>query len=208
MLGTLDLLDLIARLSTPISVIIAALTAIWGITSWRREHVGRRRVDLAEEVLALFYEASDVIGYIRSPYASAGEGSTRKREPNEPERSKHAMDRAHVPMERYLEHDELFSRIRALRYRFRTHFGNESTAPFNELRDVINRIMSASNGLKRHAIGRSPEEYADRNRREKARKRQEDYEQVIWERPGDSIRVEVDKIVEQVESTCRNAIGK
>lgn len=37
---------------------ISILVAIYGINAWRREYVGKRQLELAEDSLALFYEAS------------------------------------------------------------------------------------------------------------------------------------------------------
>lgn len=48
-------------------VIIASIVAIYGIRAWRREFIGKRKIELAEEVLALFYETRDIIRYIRDP---------------------------------------------------------------------------------------------------------------------------------------------
>jgi len=44
-----------------LSLLIGIWVAIYGIDSWRREHKGKRQLELAEETLALFYEARDVI---------------------------------------------------------------------------------------------------------------------------------------------------
>lgn len=41
------------------AVIIAAVTAV-GFSQWRRDIAGRRKIELAEEVLALFYESKDI----------------------------------------------------------------------------------------------------------------------------------------------------
>jgi hypothetical protein len=52
-----DWIDLIQG----VSVIIASGMAFVGIKAWREEFVGKRRIELAEEVLALFYQAKDII---------------------------------------------------------------------------------------------------------------------------------------------------
>ncbi len=36
------------------SIVIASITAIYGINSWRREHRWKKQSELAEEVLTLF----------------------------------------------------------------------------------------------------------------------------------------------------------
>jgi hypothetical protein len=84
-----------------VSLTVAAWTAVYGINAWRREFVGKKRIDLAEEVLARFYEASDVIRIIRSPLGYVGEGSTRQAGENESPEAKQILDRAYVVFERY-----------------------------------------------------------------------------------------------------------
>ena len=48
------------------AIIIASITAIYGINAWRREYRGKKDIDLAEETLALFYKAKDAISAIRN----------------------------------------------------------------------------------------------------------------------------------------------
>jgi hypothetical protein len=91
-----------------LSVIVASAVAIYGIDAWRRQFVGRRRIELAEETLALFYQARDIIRAIRSPFGWSGEGQTRKRAPNERPEDKEALDRAYVLIERYNKNIEIF----------------------------------------------------------------------------------------------------
>jgi hypothetical protein len=79
-----------------LSIIVASCTAIYGIGSWRREYVGKKRAELAEEALCHFYEARDAIQHIRNPFSRGGEGSTRKADENETPEQKEAFDRAYV----------------------------------------------------------------------------------------------------------------
>ena len=66
-----------------LSVTIASMTAVYGISSWRRETKWKRKYELAEEVLSCFYEVSDSFDAIRNPAGYIGEGKTRKRNENE-----------------------------------------------------------------------------------------------------------------------------
>ena len=61
-----------------ISLIIVSWSAIYGIDSWRREYRGKRQIELAEDTLALFYQAQDIINWIRYPLSSADEGKSRE----------------------------------------------------------------------------------------------------------------------------------
>src|SRR5689334_4912630 len=97
-----------AEIAKNASLILAVFFAIYGIDAWRREFIGKRRMELAEEVLALFYQARDIIEEIRSPFGYGGEGSTRKPSPNERPEDKDALDHAYSLVERYNKHIETF----------------------------------------------------------------------------------------------------
>jgi len=66
-----------------LSLLIGIWVAIYGIDSWRREHKGRREIELAEDVLTLFYEARDVIKYLRHFIGYSHEYSGIEKSPNE-----------------------------------------------------------------------------------------------------------------------------
>lgn len=142
-----------------LGVLIAALTFSAGISAWRREFIGKRRIELAETVLALFYEAEDAIRDIRNPFSHVGEGNTRQRGDGErPEESK-LLDQAYVVFERYKRHKKLFSQLRSKRYQCMATFGPNAVDPFNEVSDVMNRIFSAARMLGSHywpRQGRAP----------------------------------------------------
>ena len=191
-----------------ISVIIASLVAIFGIDAWRREHVGRRRMDLAEEVLALFYQARDVIRAVRSPFGFSGEGSTRKSNPSESPEEKKALDNAYVVVERYNKHIELFSRIRALRYRFMAQVGLEKSKPFDELGGVIDEIFLAARKLSRYWI-LEERVFLSEGERDKHFQRVRDAEGVFWEgdKDPDPIQPRVDAAVGAMERTCQDILS-
>ena len=100
-----------------LSVVVAALTAIHGISAWRREYVGKRRVDLAEEVYCLFHQARDAILAIRSPWGYGGEGGSRIPDEKETEEEKRELNKAYVTIERYQRYEDLFSRLFSLDHR-------------------------------------------------------------------------------------------
>lgn len=74
-----------ANIITSISVAIAALSFVSGVSAWKREFIGKRQIELAESVLAMFYEVEDAIREIRNPFAYTDEGKSRKRADNERE---------------------------------------------------------------------------------------------------------------------------
>ncbi len=62
-----------------VSIILACLTIILGVDAWRREFIGKRKIELAEDVLTRFYEARDAIARIRSPFSTSREGGSARR---------------------------------------------------------------------------------------------------------------------------------
>ncbi|KAA0232176.1 MAG: hypothetical protein EDM74_13725 [Armatimonadetes bacterium] len=185
------------------AIVFASMVAAFGIDAWRREHVGKRRLELAEEALTLFYQARDVITMIRSPMGYMGEGSTRKSDPSESPEVKEALDKAYVAIERYNEHVELFGKIRALKYRFMAQFGVDESKSFDEMDGVINEIFRASRQLgscwKSMSRGREPTPAE----LERIRK----WESVFWSgEDPDVIDQKVDALVKRVESTNQQIV--
>ena len=101
----------ITELAKNISVILGALALISGIRAWKREYIGKRKIEIAEDTLMLFYQARDAIREIRNPFGRSGEGSSRQKADNETERETELLDRAYVVYERYQKHEELFNKL-------------------------------------------------------------------------------------------------
>jgi hypothetical protein len=86
----------------------------------------KRRVDLAEQAIAAFYEARDVLDFSRSRFLGAGEGKSRPKVNTE---------------------NALFARLLAMRYSFAAHFGQDAAGPFNAILQARNEIISAASIL-------------------------------------------------------------
>jgi len=190
-----------------ISVLIAALTFIAGVSAWKREFVGKRRIELAESVLALFYEAEDAIKRIRSPFSFESEGSTRKHADNELKAESRILDQAYVVFERHQKREKLFAQIHSMRYRVMATFGSSAAEPFDELNKIINEIFLAARMLGTHYWQRQgrvemvPEEF------KKHLEEMHGYEAVFWYmgEDKDKISPRVRKVVENIESITQEA---
>jgi hypothetical protein len=193
-----------AQLIQNIFVIIASLIAIYGIRAWRREFIGKRKIELAEEVLALFYEARDIIKYIRNPGGGSKEGSSREPEGEETPLIKEARDRAFVPIERYNKHRSTFSKLDSLKYRFVAYFGKDAAAPFDDLRGILNEIFLAARRLARYW---SSIESGTQITEEQDKKRDMN-EAIIWEDEAerDPINPKIDDIIGQIDRMCKEFI--
>lgn len=188
-----------------ISLTVAALVAISGITAWRKEFVGKKKIDLAEEVLVRFYEARDVFRVIRSPFGFMGEGSSRQAGEHERPEEKEILDKAYVVFERYEKHKEVFSHLQPLKYRFRAQFGAEAVGPFDSLSSCLNEIFIAARMLGQtywrdqgHRAWATEEEF-QRHLAEMHR-----LESIFWETriEDDVITPRIDAAVATVEGIC------
>lgn len=194
-----------------LAVIAASGVAIWGINSWRREMRGRKEYELAEEVLALFYEAKDKISVIRSPFGYIGEGENRKERPNETPEEKRALNDAYVVFERYQKNQETFNRLHALRYRFMAIFGEDKVKPFYDLNNIVNEIFTAARMLGRLWHMRSqthlprPQERYDKIIEDIGK-----YEAIFWDslKDTDPITQKVKSVILEIDKICKPILGK
>ena len=79
-----------------ILIIIGQLVAIFSLWFWHREHIGRKKIDIAQNALALFYEARDAIKFIRNPAGFTNETSSIEKRADEDVSSYEARKRASI----------------------------------------------------------------------------------------------------------------
>ncbi len=203
--------NLLFDITKSLSVIVASGVAIYGINSWRREAKWKRKYELAEEALSLFYEVQDAISIIRSPFGYTGEGKTRKRNENEREEDSEILDQAYVVIERFEKNKEPFYKLRALKYRFITLFGKDSEQYFNDVVKLTNRIMTVSGFLgRRYWKDQGSRKFTDEEF-ERHLKKMEEYEAIIWEDYGDNgdeIKEKLEQIIKGMERVCNSVLKK
>jgi metal-dependent HD superfamily phosphatase/phosphodiesterase len=198
-------LEQFTNLITNVSFLIGIWVAIYGISSWRKEYKGKREIELAEDTLALFYEAVDAIKHMRAPISFSFETESVERNDNESDEAWEARKNASVVFKRYNDHKELFNKIYAMRYRFMAQIGKEQAIPFDDLKSIVNKIFSSARILARlwtekHSIGEEMwNQHINRIRK---------YEAVFCEgaEVEDPINQELDTMVTNIENTCRKVI--
>jgi len=197
----------IADIITAVSVAVAALAFVVGINAWRREFVGKRRIELAEDVLALFYEAQDAIREIRNPFSYGGEGKTRKRSEHEIEEEGQFLDQAYVVFERYQKREKLFAELRSLKYRLMATFGSHAGEPVDELYKIVNEIFSAANILGTYYWKRQGRVHMSEEEFQKHLGQMNKYEAIFWfmGEENDEITPRVQLAVEKIEAIAREA---
>jgi len=189
-----------------ISILIGIWVVIYGIDAWRREHIGKRQIELSEDTLALFYEASDAIKHMRHPASFSNETEEVERGAHETDARFQARKNAFVVFYRYNQYQELFNKIHASRYRFMAQIGKAEAAPFDDLRKITNEIVISARMLARlwaRDHFRTDEQW------EKHRAQIDKHEAVFWEglEEDDPINPKLEKVITDIETTCQSIIS-
>lgn len=140
----------LATITQAVSVIAACWAIVAGIGAWKREFIGKRQIELAENVLAKFFEIRDAISYIRNPFSYTGEGSSRQKNPHETPDKSELLDRGYIVIERYMKKETAINDFLTLKYRFMASFGANTEEIFNETNQVLNSIFSSARMLSTH----------------------------------------------------------
>jgi len=193
-----------------ISIVIASIVAIYGINSWRREAKWKRKFELAEETLSLFYEVRDRLDYIRNPFSNPEEGKTRKRNENESAEDAKIFDMAYVVYERYEYDKSSFLKLKTIKYRFVAVFGIKYIEPFNDVNKIVNSIFSAAQILARNYWrnqGTIPMTKEQSKIHLEALKK---YESIFWSdfSDKDEIKIQMNEAIEKMEKICSKILKK
>ncbi|MCC2644042.1 MAG: hypothetical protein K0S45_4455 [Nitrospira sp.] len=140
----------LATIAQAIAIISACWAIVSGVGAWKREFIGKRKIELAEEILAAYFEVKDAIAFIRSPWSTNTEGGTRKRASNETDEESRLLDRGYIVFERYESKKSVFIRFNTLKYKFMAMFGPESEKIFQDTNRTLNSIFSSASMLSNH----------------------------------------------------------
>jgi hypothetical protein len=188
------------------SVLISIWVAIYGINSWRKAHIGQRQIELAEDALALFYEAADAIRHIRHPASFGHELKEIERVVSESDAEYEARKNASIVFVRYNLYKDTFSKLHAMRYRFMAQIGKDKATAFEDLREIVNSIQMSANMLARLWPRSS---FLSDSAWEAHRAQVQMYEAIFWEglEKDDAINPKLATVIQEVESVCRSVIS-
>ena len=183
------------------AVVAAAIIASNALNTWRREMIGRKKADLAEQTLAAFYEARDIIRAARHPGSFDHEGKSRQPMEGEAESEARYRNSVYVPVERLLSQNEFFARLEASKYRFMALFGKGHAKPFDTIKKVRNRVLISSGMLIR-----THSEFAEE--REELRRNRETWERDIGVglTDEDPLADKVEAAIADIERSCMAAL--
>ncbi len=176
-------------LTTTVAVCFGAWIAWRGLRTWRLEQIERRQCELAEESLALMYEAKEMFEHVRSPLVLESEGSSLAHEVDSSSASGRTSNIAFAPAERLNSYQNLFERVSAIRPRLRAIFGGKAESPLTEILRIRHEILLAVKLL----VHRDPSTPIDDDYRK--------FDEVAWKRltGSDSIEDRIDAATSELE---------
>jgi hypothetical protein len=195
-----EIIKAIAPVFTAGAACTGAYIAYRGLTKWRDETVGKRKIELAEEVLADFYQARDIIKAARSPYGHRHEGLSRQRGENETEEDTRILNSYFAASERLAIKADFFAETWARRYRFSAVFGSEAARAYDDLFEVRNEIIvSVGSLISAHGHQLSATDQASKVQ----------WENTIWSgSEDDPIPARLDRVIAAIEAVCRPTIQR
>jgi hypothetical protein len=193
----------IANVGLAGAAIFAARQGIRSLNAWRTEAVGKRKLELAEEVLADFYQVRDIICDARRPAIFVGEGSTRQKKEWENEHATRMLNAYYAPAERLMNKQDFFAHFFAKQYRFIAFFGPEAAKPYEDIGKIRNEILIAVNMLT--MTYPNPQDPQKVGTSQEAR--QKSQSTIGWPSQGtDEIQKKLDTTVSDIEALCRPII--
>lgn len=129
-----------------VAIIVTAGFAIAGLHSWRRQTLGKRKVEVSEETLVLAHKIRNAIAYVRLPVHRPEEGQSRPKR-NDDATFQKLRNSYFVPVERLRGYDDEFAKLERQRLLCETYFGADAGRPLIALADVRRQIIAASRGL-------------------------------------------------------------
>lgn len=195
----IELARAIASVVTAVMAIVGVCVAARGLNKWRAETIGKRKAELAEEVLADFYQARDIINAARSRGVFPHEGATRQKAKSESEEDTRKLNTYFATYERLRNKEEFFAQFRARRYRFVAHFGLEAGKPYDELHKIYTAIVVDVQMLIDTYNHRTQDSLPEGRR---------EWEATIGRVPleNDKIPGQLDVLIDAIEKICRPAI--
>lgn len=137
----------LAQLVTYVFGAITVVVACMGVSAWRRQLVGTRRIQLAERALSLFYKARDRFLWFRARGIFSDELEDIERLEGEAESQYSARRTVAVGLRRFYKGGDVFADIESLQYEFAAVFGLDSAAAFTKMKSATSAFVAAGNTL-------------------------------------------------------------
>lgn len=183
----------------------AALATIQGwrsLSAWRREAGGKRRLELAEEILTRVYEVADAVAFVRNPHGRTEENLDRPGRDEEDSRLREYRDMYYPIVRRLKDSRPAFATLAGQRGRTRALFGDDLLDAYSEVIGIHNEVWEAADELLRDVPweGEQTEERFARHLSLRGK---------LWSsEEGDDIETRLVHAVQMVEDRLRPIIKK
>ncbi|WP_156376093.1 hypothetical protein [Methylobacterium sp. Leaf117] len=179
------------------AAIFATVTGWRALNRWQTESVGKRRLEVAGDALAGFYQMREIIRSVRAPHINR-----REMTPPEGATDKSRLNPFYGIQNRISQHSEEIGAFFSSKHIFSATFGPEYEQPWYEISDVFLKIniavdvLVASRGKVGGDDGLNPDIYLDLTRIVARRDR------------DDEVGAQVDAAVAEMEKVCRPIMGR
>ncbi|WP_353191429.1 hypothetical protein [Pandoraea pnomenusa] len=196
-----DVVDFFAK----VAALAAAYVAFRGLYTWRRDFIGRRQLELAEDALVMFYKARDAIAAIRSPMTWGGEVGALERDDGESDFQFQSRQTVAPVFKRSESYSELFAEIEAMRYRYMARFGEGAAKPFEDMvRLRIRILLKARHYAQFYSVDYGPHD-GDAIQRQKAKR--DEAESYFWPMDDNGpVETEIARIMKEIEAQARGVM--
>lgn len=191
----------IATIAQAVSIATACWAIIAGIGAWKREFIGKRQIELAEQVLAKFFEVKDAIAFIRNPFSSSDEGRSRERRAGESAEESELLDRGYIVVERYTKKESIFADFNTFKYKFMASFGPHTEQIFVDTNKTLNSIFISARMLATHYWQRQGRVSMENDEFQKHLDEMHRHEGIFWDigSDDDEIRLQLKAIQKRLE---------
>ena len=159
------------NLFTLIATATGVYVAVGGLHAWRRETIGKRDLELCQNVIERFYEAEHKMALLRSPASYSWESEKRPKDGLETLEESNRRDTLYVPLARINTQSQFWSELFSYRFRMRALFGESAHDAFNPI-DEAYRSFNAAASVRYQALYINP--------RGMGVPEQARFEQIIW----------------------------
>jgi hypothetical protein len=190
-----------ATILQALAIIVTAIFASRSLHAWRQQLIGKRKFEIAEEILVATYKMRGNLAHVRGPLAWGGEGKSRPRQEDAVDSAADRKDMYFVPLERMQKLNDDFAQISKARLLAQVHFGPDAGTPFDAIARVFHDVAVAAHMLINTADERRPDVGEDLV---------SGWEKTIWaiSGGGDELATTISSAVSEIEMFCRPALAE
>jgi len=178
------------------SILVTAIFAVKSLRAWRTQLIGKRRFEVAEEIIMAVNRAKDSLSYVRGPLSSIAESADRERPVGETTTQARWRNSHFIVIKRLQSVADDFTNLQKARLLCKAHFGD----------DAVKHIMVLFQA--RVEVVVSAEALSEMANNPGARESDPDFyrscERKIWAIGDDKdvLTSSINKAVEAIEGTC------